>query len=430
MATTRYIWASSAQDDGDATWNSSTLAFLTTAAAVSASSAGDICLMHVGVTARHVETDSSSSISVPGPTSGDPVTIIGVDKDNSDAFLKSAAANVITDTLTTIDINLQNRLAVYGIWFKSSDLIDCQGGNDDYQSYHHCTFEFSNSSNYVFSPSNGIYNFCDFILLSGNISISDTCAGYIGCTYTSTASNGLFQGANAVSEVIGTTFVATATEITNSYYMQRLNIVGCVLHATELISKSGANMTDVRVSGSDSVAGNSQWRTEHIQATTGILGKLSLRDTIYRDGTSGYDGTNEYSFLYEAGSDPHLDHPTYTDWNSKYVASGDGQNIKVYIAATASQDDAEVWVEVEYFSSVDNTLKIVASSRIETLLDAPVANETASGETWAVIAEVPTGGQYLTLPANIDIKKSGMLRWRVGFASADDVYLDMEPDII
>lgn len=75
-----YVWDGSAQDDGDATWNSSTIAYLTLELALAAVDAGGI----INVASEHSQTQASA---LTLGSANDNVTVISVDKDNSDVYL-------------------------------------------------------------------------------------------------------------------------------------------------------------------------------------------------------------------------------------------------------------------------------------------------------------------------------------------------------
>ena len=84
MASPVYVWHGSSQDDADATWNSSTIAYLTLELALSAVDAAGI----VYVASEHSQTQASAlSLGSTNGTLAAPVKIISVDKDASDAYL-------------------------------------------------------------------------------------------------------------------------------------------------------------------------------------------------------------------------------------------------------------------------------------------------------------------------------------------------------
>lgn len=429
--TTRRVWSGSASD-GPGTSTDWSDAYHTIDGARSGASLGssDIIMVHSGTT-PHSEISSTANIDITGPTSGAPLTIICVDKDNSDSYL-IATTDILATTTGAYDILFDGSFALYGLWCDSNDDFFTSDTNEFFYAKD-CKFTLPGTIGEDFHlPSIGCMQNCTFELGSSSvISCGDKHATLINPIITGTRANGVIDAISSITNIniIGADFTGLNTKVFDyGGAVCSANFIGCVSHATHDIVDVELVRTCVNFSGTDTVAGNNQWREEKEQGSQS--GFLSLSDSIYRDGAATYDGTNEYSFCYEPGSVQHIDAPTYTDWNTIYVAAADGKNIKVYIASTASQDDAEVWLEVEYFSSISNTLKKVASSRIETILDTPAANATSTGESWTGITESPANGQFLTLPSTIDIKKSGMLRWRVGFASADTVYFCPKPEII
>jgi len=386
---------------------------------------GDIIKVHTGTT-PHAEVYSSATIIITGPVADGPLTIIGVDKDDSDVYLDhSGSSNYeVTTTTGAYDIIFNQSVVVYGLWFYSNDDIGFYSEKEEFQYYQDCKLKtIGTLGEDINGPSTRI-TFKNCIFDTGSAGVISCGAGrweLINPTLISSHNTAMFytpfSGTNL--DLIG----ADLSSLNCLYIFQLwinewsdIKIIGSILHATnELAYFDDATTSRLTVSGSDTAAGNNQWRHETLQGS--YLASSNLADSVYRDSAATYDGTNEYSLAFDSGSVNHIDAPFYSDWNSIYVAAADGKNVKVYVAHTAQLKNDDIWIEVEYFSATANTLKTVVSSRVATILDTPADLANATGESWTGIAAYNSDtGQYCTLGSTIDIKKSGMLRWRIGYA--------------
>lgn len=383
--------------------------------------AADIIKVHTGTT-PHAES-VASAITWNGPT-GAPLVIIGVDKDNSDAYT-IATTDIITTTGAN-NINITGTFAIYGIWFTcGNDLTMATTEREETIYGQGCKFTLAGTTgeDFIF-PMVSRFRDCTWICGSASKIKPDADGSQvelINPTITGSASTGLFEATDYLNlQVIGGDFSGVAVDLA-APQTGKFSFIGCVKHATADLVNPAQFIYEAIEDQTDTVGGNDQWRRFMQQGSD--RGTITLSGTIYRDAGATYDGTNEYSLAFAAGSVQHIDLPTYSPWNSVYVTSGDAQNIRVYFAATTSQNDDDIWIEVEYLGATANTLKTVASNRMATILATPAAHTTASGEAWTGISETPTGGQYMTLSSTIDIKKSGMLRWRAGYAGSATIYV-------
>jgi len=392
----------------------------TIANAVSAGAgANDIIKVHTGTTDPHSETAASAK-TITAPNTGAPLVIIGVDKDDSDAYLDHSASSVYNVITTGAnDITLHGSLAIYGIWFNVGDDFNITSDGNEMVFCQDCKFKMPGSTGEDLDVKDRSVNCIYDTGASGLILDCQHGVEFINPTFISSLSGQMIKDTGTKIDLIGADLTslgaARLVKANTGTGLSELSAVGCVLHATnELYNKGTSGRGRYTMSGCDTVAGNDQWRIETYESTE--VGTITLSESVYRDSAATYDGSVNYSLAFETGSVNHREMVLYSEWNSVYVAAGDGQNVKVYCAHTGQLKDDDIFIQVEYFSATANTLKTVVSSRGATILDAAAAMANAAGETWTGIAAYNSDtGQYMTLASDIDIKKSGMLRWRIGY---------------
>jgi hypothetical protein len=395
----------------------------TIAACISAGAgANDIIKVHTGAT-PHLES-GTATITLTGPTSGAPLTIVGVDKNNSDAY-NVATANILVVTSGSNDIIFNGSFAVYGLWMSGSDDLNLDCDYNELQYFKDCKFSLpGTSTDDLLLGSTITFKDCEFSLGNDSKIVASDCrAVFLNPTFTVTSggTQPIIEPSSSGCDVtvIGADLSSADRDLFEPGLVggNRIEIVGCVKNASyDLVVDTAGNISRRLISGSDTTAGNNQWIEDYSRSDQhGVVG---ISDAVYRDGGATYDGLNNYSIVIEPGTVSVLDFPTWTQWNSVYVGAQDGVNVEVEVANTVgSLNDDDLFLEVEYFSDVNTTLKTVATSKPNPL-DTPAAL-TSSSETWTGISET---AQTLTLPAAINIKKAGMLRWRIGSAISRTIY--------
>lgn len=424
---TRYVWNSSAQDDSDSTWNSSTLAFLTVKGAVDASSAGDDIYVHTGATSTHTETISAADENWDGPTQGaaGPITIIGVDK--SDDSYNIASTTIITMS-STYDLNIDGCFRIYGLKFAltgTTGYISCQNDYDEGQYFQDCTFDGSSATplHLLDTATVSVMRFKDCTFAVGSddqdIYLNSATGEFYGCTFTGThATADLLTGASNYRHIHhGSDFSGLSTSTLINIFGGNYEFYGCRFQSGLSIGPGGVYSSEILIHESDTDSGNDQYRTEY----TSWSGVTSNVDTgVYRTGGATYDGTNGYSYvisLYDADA---IHAPAYTQWCTGFLSNTGSKTFTVYIAnATADYKDTEVWLEVEYFGSASNTLKTIGTDQDTDPTSAGTFQTDDTASVWS-----PTKAYMQELSVTATVNRAGSFRWRVGSRVATDIYVD------
>lgn len=418
---TYYVWSGATGTNLGTSW---TDAWVSVASLPAPMAAGDIVKIHTGSTSTHSET-LSANITIQGPASNNAALVIGVDKDNSDAYTESATNNIITDTAA--DIIIDGSLAVYGIHFLSDDRMNLIAGDSNELGYYQdCRFDCQKD----FLSINNVtarYIDCDFVFGTTGWMSNGTLprnTEIIGGTWTGSRSTVLTVQAGMITLIGVDMSGCTGGNIVGfSAPTGRVDFIGCDVPSSVI---SSTLYGIVNLYGTSTTAQNDQWRNEHL---TGLGGDIALSKTVYKDSGGTYDGTTNYSFAVTAKAVNDFYNPLYTEWNTGYVEADSGTETTwtVYIAnVTADIYDDDVWLEVEYYKNSADTLKEVATNRMVGPLDTPALATDDTVSTWTGITEF---AQKLSVTATV--AKDGMYRWRVASSySTSSVYVDTKIDVV
>lgn len=142
--TARYVYSSSAQDDSDSTWNSSTVSYTTLDAALTAWAAGDIIYMahdHDETTAGIINIGSSCVAN-----NAEPAIIRRVNRSTGNYSGKTAPGTGtgynISATGATGDVIAACSFIMQGVHIDVGDDFNCTN-NDDTITYYQCTIDIN-----------------------------------------------------------------------------------------------------------------------------------------------------------------------------------------------------------------------------------------------------------------------------------------------
>jgi hypothetical protein len=389
--------------------------------ALSGKSGADIILVHTGASSTHnYNYNTTSGITLAGPSSGSPITIIGVDKDAGtgfDTYSISSTVNERNDG-TGGDLILDGSLEAWGIYFQSDDnLVFSTGDSNEAANFYSCTFKTvsAGTGDMGVNSYGGNYWGCTF-LPSKNFTVSNYNSFYGGTVNTSGSGlilqNGDFSGVDFSANAASSNFIVSGATPAAA------NFIGCLYHTS--VSYASGTINDFKVNGSDVSGGD--WFSYQIKK--GLAGAVTLSDSVYRDTTGNtYDGTNEYSLCYEQ---PSANLVLRGDWNNYFIDTTGTYTVTAEIAnATGNLTDKQVWLEVEYFANSGDAkrkfLTDFAGATTTYPRGNPVAsatNQAASSETWTGIAETAQ-----KLSVSVTINKIGFLRWRVCTQTTTTLYV-------
>lgn len=413
MASPVYVWHGSAQDDGDATWNSSTIAYLTLQLALAAVDAVGI----IYVASEHSQTQAIDlTLGSTNGTAANPIRIISVDKDNGDAYLamrndgapgKIEVTGVSSITLSQFDIFI-------GLTF-ISDAEDVKISlADESLIFIDCRFEADRN-----------FRFIGGLGTTGSIICED-------CVI-------VLDGVNNQIKVEGVTLRITGGTITNtgtvpdelfslSVTTRQVNLL------VEDVDISGIDGGDYLLDGGHSTGDDILFK--RCKIPSGIAGFVVARPTVpngryrfhsvsdgdiiyqlkevyyegdidtdvatYRDNAATYDGINEYSVkMVSTANSKEWIRPLRFKLAEIWCAANPTLKVELNIDNVVLQND-EFWIEIEYPDDNTGALgNIDQTSRPATIETAP-ANLTTSVVAWTEgfgtekpqkITEVIAGGQ-------------------------------------
>ena len=409
MATPVYVWHGSSQDDADATWNSATIAYLTLELALAAVDADGI----VYVASEHSQTQESAlTLGSTNGTLANPVTIISVNKDDSDAYLAmvddAAPGSVATTGNYTITINKSD---IYiGLTFNTGmDLsFYVQLGH---QLMKNCLFKVTRTTiiggalYYMFV----MWENCIYERTSGDRNIT------IGYEATFIWRGGTYKhnGGSTIGNVFDLNNARDGTIDVSGVDFQDLD-AGDYLVDTENI---GWKIWFKRCKVPAALAGFISGTIAH-QGYTAKFHSVSSSDIIYQlqenyyEGQinsdvatyyqATYDGTNEYSIkMVSLATAKEWVRPLRFKLAEIWADANPTLTVELNTDNVVLQND-EFWIEIEYPDSTTGALGgLDQTSRSATIVTAP-ANLTTSAVAWTEafgtekpqkIEETISGGQ-------------------------------------
>ncbi len=387
MASPVYVWDGSSQDDADATWNSSTIAYLTLVLALVNVDAGGI----IYIASEHTETSAIDvTFTSTNGTLALPVTIISVDKDASDAYRRMDNDTGKIELTGASSFTFGGFDIYVGLYFDSTaeDFNLTIGGS--FIKFFDCKIEVdrllsasagtSNDSKFTFEKCDFIFDGVNsnFNFQGGEIRVS---GGTISCT--GTVPTELFSLPSTSRATILDVFDLTITGIDagdslveggrdtgNIVLFKRCKIPAGIagLITAAPIGEAG-NFKFHSVSSSDIIY---QFQENY------YAGQVNEDTGIYLDAT--YDGSNGYSAKLVSNANAiEWTRPLRFKLAEIWVAAtGKVLTVELMTDNVTLQND-EFWIEVEYPDSTTKALGNILSTRMADITDAP-ANLTASGK--------------------------------------------------
>jgi len=387
-----FVWHGSAQDDGDATWNSSTLAFLTVAAAFATAAAGD----DVWAAHDHSHIYGADTILANNGTAANPIKVTCVNR--TTGALATTAVEKTTGISYTLDWGEDN--VIYdGVNFGSADNVNID--LDTVYVHRNATVELlTNTTDHIYIP----YGDCDFRW--ENIWFKANNAGHDlvikegvhflwsggGIAESGLSINNLIdpeadQGGDItlrnldLSKVLSS-IIDIGTTVSSGIY--RIKLVGCKLPSgVPILSTSSFNAPHEIIAYSCD-NGNGYYFFEE----TYLEGQIVQATNCYRTSGFKYDGTNGNSAKMVSNANA-LDSKRPLRFKLAEIWSDANPTLTVEtITAGVTLQNDEFWIEVEYPDSTTKALrKIDRTSRQHVGYSggsAPgtPANLTASTEGW------------------------------------------------
>lgn len=379
-----YVYMNSSQDDADATWNSSTLAFLNLDLAFDTAGAGDT--IHVAHDHNYSAYAANIIYSSAG-TWGNPVWVVCENRTTG-----AYAITAVEDTSGgSYDITLDGSALSHGVNYISGDDFLC-GANDTWL-FQDCYIKVLSSSGNVSIGLRHIltWNNVDFKTGHANNYIYADGAMFLwnggSVIVDAVAPTSLFSGPRGSSiEVRGVDASVVTTNIVNNAGTSGLGAMDVLLAGL----KVAAGITlfeDTVATGGRFVAhsidnGDAFYRFEE-KAAEGN----TVQDTAnYLNAT--YDGTNGFSAKMASNAGPYIKEwfrPTrFKLWEQRLSAANPTLTIETITAGVTLQDD-EFWIEIEYPNSTDEAL--MDWDRTSRLADpnGTPSNLTTSTESWTEV---------------------------------------------
>jgi hypothetical protein len=389
MASPVYVWHGSAQDDGDAKWNSSTIAYLLLELAlVDVDANGTIY-----VASEHSQTVVASlNLGSTNGTFANPITIISVDKDNSDAYLAmrdDSAPGKIETTGNNNHINIINSDIYIGLTLNAGDnlnftttnaryrLFDCKFvvndsvaisnvSNDGDQYWENCHYEqvtqggILASNTIRFTWRGGSFSFNGGVVTTSPFALSTGRGGVIDVSGVD------FQDLNADDYLIAANDTAWDVRI------RRCKIpagIGGLISGTPVGTAFQAKFHSV--SNSDIIY---QLQENYYE------GQVNEDVVTYLDAT--YDGTNGYSIkMVSSANAIEWTRPLRFKLAEVWAGANPTMTVELNTDNVVLQDD-EFWIEIEYPDGTTGALGgLDLTSRSATIVTSPT-NLTTSTAAW------------------------------------------------
>lgn len=432
LSPNRYVWNGSSQDDSDATWNSSTIAYLTLQAALTASSAGEV----IGVASDHTQTQASAlDLSAVSPGASDNMMIIISLDRTDDSYQK------MTDTTGDISLTGNSGLTypsnsiVIGLYFdleyrhyfpvENLIMIDCDIESPRYFGYVGATYDnycLWDNVRYAFEGSD-----------SSAISFDRSSFHWRGGAFSLSGSMDQFivQGSGAFGLVIEDVDLSA---IPSEDYLVTLsgdgsaisNIVfkRCKLNSSHITYSGDLKLsaTTIKVHSCDDAntiaAFEEYYREGNILSDTGI----------YLNAT--YDGTNGYSARMETESwTNEFGNPLRFKLADLYSTANPTITTELVLDSATALNDDDFWIEIEYPDSTIGAYgKIDQTSRMTDIQITPSAL-TSSSVSWTGTGSM-TNEQKRKVAVTISGGQAGVHTvWACLAKPSTTIYVDPEVTI-
>lgn len=420
--------------------------------------AGDFVYVHVGASSPHSETGASTVGATGTGTAINPIKVLGVDQNNSDALTVSTIKNV--QATSSQLVFSMTALYVYGVWFYTDNADIFVGENDDFlYCFERCTMQLDSTATgrNIDHGAGGTGTFDQFVeYIDCDIGLSTSGFGNQGL-FTDGA-RVVWRGGGLVEGTIG----GWPSIIVDYARFGSIDVIGVDLSDLQttgyLVNQSlGSGRVSfqncelpstiagfVRLAGSDTYHNIIQVYKSHSGTDSdpsyeyfskSIYGEVDVSTTIYRNG-GWTDGERTNPLSYECTAKANKTISLYAPLNVNELApftvwtDGDGSTAQTYtveVASDTTYQDDELWIVYEYPSETStSSLTDIQSTRLAPL--GTPSNVTTSSETWTGGAPVATE-QKLSITVTPD--KPGVVRAWVYFApgSGTDEIIYVDPKI-
>lgn len=426
--TIRYVYHASAQDDSDATWNSSTISYTTKQAAYDAWVDGD----EIYTAHDHTETGTSNLFLTEGTgasTMANRMPDYRVNR-TSGNYDKTTGADeqTIERTGTTGDIDFNiSGVSYFGQWFSVGDNI-LMNGADTSMHFKDCYFTLTGVNSTLSVGSATGDNSIKFdggqidFTSDGWIAINDGKFEFKNVKLTGTAdANGYIQYANNtanitvfdgcdISAISGTLIDASSASNTNLEVYFR----NCDFHASVTFHDSGFTNDSQFVYIENSDDGGQLYQN----AVYGFRGDVVTDTGVYYSGTNGYsdaDGSVPLSMKMTPDTNVDIASPLQSlDMVARINTTGSKTfTVECVENFTTALTKRECWIEVEYLGSASETLFSMADDR--EFAKASYTDLVAGSGLGDWTAE-PAGSRTVKVTATATVNQAGLYRVRLFLA--------------
>jgi hypothetical protein len=424
----KYVYSGATGANDGSSWTNA----WTSIASAATVAAGDVVRVHK----THNQSGLTASFSFSNGTVTNPVRVICVDKDNSDALSTGAIIE-----WTTSSRGIFGNMISYGISWRNTGTLLVSPPTDGVQIHENGSLKAGGTTGIQSSATRGylILRNVDVDLSAGSsaaIKVSFAACPRVewtGGTYTCRSTQtDLFASSNAygVIEVRGVTFSGTVTNLFSGGVdsIVYAKFVGCVpptytnVFGTNPIHGLGVVLFDRTISGTITIP--------PVSPTLLYTRQGTVNATVTRYRTGGADDgeqTNEYSWEMASDADA-LDFgcPLISLPVIHWIASGN-QTITVYVASGVTLQDDEFWIDLV---SPNEDVSATAKTKYSVSRCAPLAtpaNLTTDGTSTWNGSGVGTK-QKVSITINPTVAGYVMVRFNLAKPSTT-VYVDPKLDI-
>lgn len=397
--------------------------------------AGDVIYIGSDHVCQYVH---SGSRTITGPGSGVPVKVISAS--TADTTYAKSSTNQIDTSESNYHLTLSGAFSWYGIRFRPGNDCIFTAGSTYANRLFDCTIVGSAGEDNILS---GDYIAKDLTVDLTADGSTPRAANVIKFDGTRAKINGLsFVNAGyRTAYIIGYGTGGGYTEITGADFSGFTNATLCELvDITDnavlatinncLTASTWAPLTTSRPRPRGKITftncGPANAPTYLVERT--FEGDVVSTNSIYRSGGATIEETN-LAWLITTTSVCVEAEPMYAPWMYGVVNSTGSKTFDVYITNdTADFTDAEVWLEIEYFSEPTEAIWDLASNQRATITTTAVAQTDDTTSTWNGSGPSFTYKQKLSVTATVDV--AGLYRARVcvGVASlASSRYFYVDP---
>lgn len=404
----------------------------TSLASTNAAAAGDIVLVHK----THTQTGLAANINWSSGTVANPVRVVCVDKDASDALSTGASVE-----WTTTALGPQGNIYAYGMtWRNTGAQLTLTAATDGVQVSEACTLVCTGANGINIAGTRASFSWVNVnVDLSGGsaattaMSVGGAPLRWVGGTVTCRATQTNLFGAGLPLLCVGVTFSGTVTSLFGASVAQFANGRGRFQNCIAPTYTNVIGATVINPGAEIDLSGLHPAGTLTAAALPPVTlhqrcGTVSASTTRYRTGGAD-DGSqaNPYSWAMVASSSagtfasPLVSHPI-----TRWVETG-SQTVTVYVASGTTLTDAEFWIEVLSPSEAGSPTALAAHRTTRALPLATAANLTTDAtSTWAGTGVGTKQYAQVTIAPTI----AGPVSVRVHLAKASTtVYVDPVLDV-